>query len=135
MRIQLLLFAVACFLISAVLPGCHTSHQYTTTHKTSKQPKFIEDIYLNGHNKSSVTENGIDPSKPKPKATAKPKLTLPIPDEEHPEAVPMETCAIEPPKKEHYSEKELSGLKDKYAEILGLRPKEIKNYSLYQFID
>lgn len=139
MRIRIFLFAIACLLMNIFLTGCHTSRQYVA-HKSSKQPpKFIDDIYLNGHNKISSTENAIDATKPKPKpkpAPAKPsKKVIEMPDEEHPEAAPMETCAIEPPKKEHYSDKEINNMRDKYADILGIRPKEITNFSLYQFIE
>ena len=138
-RIHIRLFAVACFSISVALSGCHTSHK-TTTHKTAKQqPKFIDDVYINGHNKNSMTENAIDPTKPKPKPTPpeKTKKTAPPPppDEEMVDTAHMEVCAIEPPKKEHYSDRENNEIRRKYAEMIGVKPKEITNYSLYQFIN
>ena len=138
MRIQILLATIACFLIITVLPGCHTSHKYAAAHKSSKQPKFIDDVYISGHNKKSSTENAIDPTKPKPKvikAQEKPEKTEELAEEEIVDPAHEETCAIEPPKKEHYSDKENNQVRKKYAEILGLKQKEITNYSLYQFID
>ncbi len=133
-RIQIFLFAITCFFISTAISGCHTSRKNAVA-KSSKQPKFIDDVYINGHNKVSMTENGIDPSKPKPKAIPNPKKPEPISDDEATDNVPEETCAIEPLKKEHYTEKENNQVRKKYAEMLGVKPKEITNYTLYQFID
>ena len=119
------------------LTGCHTT-QKAVAHKTAKQPQFIDDVYINAHNKTSVTENAIDPTKPKPKAKPieKPKKTIePPPDEDIVDTTHMETCAIEPPKKEHYSDRENNIVRKKYAEMIGVKPKDINNFTLYQFID
>ena len=133
MRIHIPLFAIACFLISTVLSGCHTSKKYTAA-KTSKQPKFIDGVYLNGHDKTTVNTNGIDPTKPKPK-TPPPSPNTEIADEDVADSIPNEVCAIDPPKKEHYSEKENNQIRKKYADLLGVKQKDITNYTLYQFID
>ena len=135
MRIQILLFTLACFLSLAILPGCHTSHK-AVAHKSSKQPRFIDDVYINGHNKTSATANAIDPSRPKPR---NPERTKKPPKEEADQSgvsVPMEKCAIEPVfKKNTYSKKEETRIVKKYADMIGVKPKEISSNTLYEFID
>ncbi len=136
MRIHILLFTVVCFLLSTVLSGCHTSHE-AVAHKTSRQPKFIDDVYINGHNKSNATANAIDPARPKPKTkVAEPKVVQKEETDQSEVSVPMEKCAIEPIfKKESFTAKQDREVRKKYAEILGIKPKEITNNTLYEFID
>ena len=107
-------------------------------HKSSRQPRFIDDIYINGHKKTNATANAIDPSHPKPKVQPKPK-TLPPPQDEADQSdvtVPMEKCAIEPVfKKGTYSKKEETRIVKKYAEMIGIAPGDVSNTTLYEFID
>ena len=99
--------------MSSILSGCHTSHQ-AVAHKTSHQPKFIDDVYINGHNKSNATVNAIDGSKPKPKSKAPEQPAF---------------------KKETFTPKQEKEVKKKYADMLGIKPKDITNNTLYEFID
>ena len=138
MKIHIILFTIACFLISTFLTGCHTSHKYTA-HKTSKQPKFITGIYMDGHRKHGMTPNAIDPTKApeKPKAYARshhvePETSIECRDM----GVPAQGCVFEKPVVQiRYSETENNEVRKKYADMLGLKPKEISNNTLYQFID
>ncbi len=137
MRIHILLFTVVCFLLGTFLSSCHTGHE-AVAHKTSHQPKFIDDVYINGHAKSSATANAIDPAKPKPRIADKSKKPSPQQDEtdQSEVTVPMEKCAIEPVfKKDTYTAKQEKEVKKKYADMLGIKPKEISSNTLYEFID
>ncbi|MES2702464.1 MAG: NlpC/P60 family protein [Bacteroidota bacterium] len=116
MRKRLYSFTTACILLS-VLPGCHTHKKYAAA-KSAKNPKFINDVYISGHAKNSATENAIARSK----------------------AAPGKKHAATPPAASSHTEnngRELgrTEVRKKYAEILGIKTKEIDNYPLYQFID
>lgn len=50
-------------LVLVVLASCQTAKPVHKTAKKSSQPKFIEGIYLNGHNKTIVATNAIEPKK------------------------------------------------------------------------
>jgi lipoprotein Spr len=105
MRRHLLLVTIACLLLTA-LQSCHTHKKYAAN-KSSSQPKFINGVYINGHNKSG-TENTTahNTKKTKQKTGNGNRETL-----------------------------SSGALKKKYSEILGVRQKEIDNFPLYQFID
>jgi lipoprotein Spr len=119
MRRHLFFFTTACILLFT-LQSCHTHKKYAAN-KSSKKPKFINDVYINGHNKSSTTKNSIAvaPAKKSPKKTRSGSVNA-----DHTDSDQAEKATLEP-----------SALKRKYADILGIRPKEIDNFSLYQFID
>jgi len=119
-----------------LLAGCHAGRK-AVVHKSSKQPKFIDDIYIGGHNKTNATANAIDPTRPKPKAQPKPKAAPIVEETDQSEvSVPMEKCTIEPVfKKNAYSKKEETRILKKYAEMIGITPKDISSTTLYEFID
>jgi cell wall-associated NlpC family hydrolase len=128
-----------CLLLLTVLTSCHTSKQ-ATAYRSAKQPKFIGDIYMNGHNKSNTTVEAIKPTvkTEKPKRNPKPTIT-PSPA---PAPVTTEDVAVMETKHAVSNDEEPiemgpdpKKLKKKYAEIIGVRPKEIDNYALYKFID
>lgn len=111
-----ILFTIACILLSQLLDSCHSSRKAVSS--KSRQPKFINDVSIAPHNKNNVTHNAIDPKKyPKTYASAKP---IPV-------TVSKSTKVdkVEPP----------NVIRKKYAAIIGVKPKEITNYALYQFID
>ena len=116
---QLPRYISTCLLFIVVLASCHTAKKQVMASTTGKQPKFIGDIYMNGHNKSNATTNGIKPitkaDKAKHAAKVEQKETQDI---EEAEALPI-------PRK----------LRKKYADMLGVKGKEIDNYPLYKFID
>ncbi len=111
MRRFLLFFST---LVVLFMTGCHTSHKATAHH--SKNPKFIDDIYMDRHNKNSATQDGVD---------KKGKYV----EKKHTEKGRGNSYAdndrTEVPK----------NLRDKYASILGVNKKEIINARLYKFID
>ena len=119
-----LLFTVACIVLAIVLDSCHSSQKATYSH--SSKPKFINDVAFAPHNKSNVTHNAIDPKKytPKPAPKSATVAQKPVKKVVAPVAGRKETYE-EPPKV----------VRNKYAEILGVQPKEITNKTLYQFID
>lgn len=116
-----------CMLLLFLLTSCHTGKQ-AVAHKSAK-PKFINDIYMNGHNKSSATANAIKPTvvPEKQKHTTKAASATATQEPEQQYAQPLsERLAEKPvPKK----------LRNKYSEIIGVRAKDIDNYPLYYFID
>jgi cell wall-associated NlpC family hydrolase len=139
MKKRLLLFTIACIL-SPLLDGCHSSHK-TVAHKTSKQPEFINDIYIAPHNKSSATANAITPKRAPEKAKA---TTLAAKKDSYPPpsvtasagSTRIYPASYKLQKEKDEDEPELPrSVKKKYAEILGVKTKEISNASLYLFID
>ena len=143
MKKRLLLFTIACIL-SSLLDSCHSSHK-TVAHKSSKQPQFIDDVYIAPHNKSSATANAIStkkaPAKAKAAALADKKEVYPTP----PATASAGKMKVYPAsykfQKEKDKEKEDEepelprSIKKKYADILGVKAKEISNASLFLFID
>ncbi len=131
MRVYLYLFS--CFAIF-LLTSCHTSRKATAHH--SRTPKFIDDIYMDRHNKNCATAECIDKA-------AK------YPDRKYPErrwtnrkssgeksvAATNNEGRKETTPHLDISRTEARGLKEKYAAILGINPKDIANVPLFQFID
>lgn len=107
MRRRLFFFTTSCLLLSA-LQSCHTHKKYAAS-QSSKNPKFINDVYINGHNKNSDTRNTAART-----PTKKTRSGSNV--ENHEDLSP-------------------GALRRKYSEILGIRQKDISNYALYQFID
>src|ERR1035438_8542549 len=111
-----ILFTIACILLSQLLDSCHSSRKAVSS--KSHPPKFINDVSIAPHNKNNVTHNAIDPKKfPRTYASSKP---IPV-------TVSKSTKVdkVEPP----------NVIRKKYAAIIGVKPKEITNSSLYQFIE
>jgi cell wall-associated NlpC family hydrolase len=140
MKKRLLLFTLAC-ISASLLDSCHSSRK-TVAHKSSRQPKFIEDVSIAPHNKSSVTANAITPRKTPEKTKA-----IASADKKGIYADPPTTASagknnvypasysIQNEKDDDDEPKLPRSIKKKYAEILGVRTKEIRNASLYLFID
>jgi cell wall-associated NlpC family hydrolase len=118
MRKHLYLVTAACLLLT-LLPGCHTHKKYASNH-SSRKPQFINDIYINGHNKSSATENAIAHTSPKKHTEKNSGKNAHENVDDHAD----ERVELDPRE-----------LKRKYADILGVRTKEIDNTTLYRFID
>ena len=101
---------LSCFFVLG-LTACHTSRKATAS--KSKDPKFIDDIYLDRHNRKcktcdAVDKNGRIPGKKYAGSNKDPDYNQP--------GVPR-------------------GLREKYAEKMGVRNKDITNGPLYRFID
>ena len=118
MKNRLFLFNTACILFTIILSSCHTSRHAVASR--NKQPKFIDDIYMNRHEKSNKTVSGT-PRHDKAPETA----TADKPGEE----------ATIPDNLPTLSKKEMNSIRKKYAEMLGVKPKEIDNSTLFEFID
>jgi len=101
----------------AFIVACHSS-KHTAHNSYSKKPKFIDDIYVGRHNRNSVK---MDVVQHKKGATKKSKT------ENIDEDSKQQTAEIDPADK--------GTLREKYANKLGIKSKEIKNYTLYEFID
>jgi len=147
MKNKILLFASACLLSIATLVSCHThkkaapprlpahsSAPKPVSRKSSRQPQFIDNMYMDHHNKSSATANAIQ-TKPVAKLYTEPQR--PIASTTPKETYMAEPYSVKMPRHAHerYSEEETNALSKKYAEILGVKPKFIDNLSLYSFID
>jgi lipoprotein Spr len=114
MRKHLYLVTAACVLLT-LLPGCHTHKKYASN-RSSRKPQFINDVYISGHNKSSATENAVAHTPPKKSGSRNANTRNAEREEERITLDPRE-------------------LKRKYADILGVKTKELDNTSLYQFVD
>jgi len=109
-----------------MLMGCHTTRQTTVHH--SRQPHFINDVYLDGHSESNTRSNAVSRHQPPPEKkylgpeyadnsrTCDPKTLNNDP------LLGNNTLAV-------------NGLKEKYATLLNESPANITNYSLYHFIE
>lgn len=133
MRIYIQLISCLCLV---VLASCHTTHK-ATAHR-SRQPRFIDDIYMDGHNKNSSTAEAIDKSVKYPeqkytnrKRTDKPKTKAETRDNKNKVAGKAPVT-----KPDNDNTPGMSGnIKDKYAGLMGVSRKEVSNASLYNFID
>lgn len=131
-------------LVSILLTGCHTTQKASTAYKSSKQPRFISDIYISGHNKTSTTADAITPAVPKPEKTKPANARHKVPSQE-PATTTYSSAPVASTGKDLGVSVVPSGgsviladpsfLRKKYSDILGIRPKEISNYPLYTFID
>ena len=136
MKKLVLLFTFACLLLTAVLVSCHSS-KYAVAHKSSK-PKFIDNVYIAAHNKNNATDNAIDRHKAPEKARSNSKAQANNRDREtnkQATASNTQTAGIIPPRGKVNKIAEPGVVRKKYSELLGVNPKEITNFSLYQFID
>ena len=127
MRFFLQLFFVVCFV---ALAGCQTSRKASAHH--SRQPHFIDDIYMDSHNKLSSTSNGISRYVAPPPPAPPEKKYVAKKSEEHtsPHDVSLEKTfpvTTDPNRS--------SVLIGKYASLLNVASSSISNYSLYQFIE
>jgi cell wall-associated NlpC family hydrolase len=110
---------IKCILLCLVLvsigaTGCHVSKKATARH--SKQPKFLDDVYIGKHEKGASTPNAIDHNTRNPERHAPKKSVTKRPE---PDVLPSEKRA----------------LKEKYASTLGVSKQDITNTTLYSFID
>lgn len=134
MKKQLFNFTAACLLIIVTLSGCQTVKKSPMAYKNTRQPKFISGIYLNGHNKTSATGNAIDPRRiPVHTPTVNDKKpfekTVPIANAGPAASIPDNK---EPLKFDLVSDNLTS---NKYADMIGIRSKDIGNLELFRFID
>ena len=127
-------YCLVCFFFLASLCACESTKKTTSTHRS--QPKFIDNVYIAGHNKSDVKADAINHHKRPERTkiasapTATPSLKSVITSQDAPLA------NREPPGKDGINfSKDQKAVKKKYADILGIQPQDITNYSLYQFID
>jgi len=146
MKKQLLLFTIAC-IISILLDGCQSSHK-TVASKSSKQPKFIDNVYIAPHNKSNATADAITPPRKADvkRAEKHQTVTPPVAQETITNATitTKETASLgkviyptsyKVRKHHDKDDDELRDIRNKYAGILGVKPKDLDNIALYQFID
>ena len=129
MKKLVLLFTFACVLLSMITVSCRSRKQ-AVAHKSSK-PKFIDNVYIAPHNKNNATTDAIDPRKPaeRSKPGEKPRQTTVLKAN-----LTTQPASLYPPgKMDKVSPPNV--VRKKYSEMLGIPPKDITNFSLYQFID
>ncbi len=141
MKDQSFIFTSACLFIVVFFTSCHTTKTTASAIKYSRQPKFIKDMYLNGHNKSSSTANAIEPRKMPVHKPVKEEEEI-IPEVKIVENKPVETIfVVSRPKVQNAAIQEPADLAAdntvdiKYADMIGMESKEITNHQLYKFID
>lgn len=138
-KMKLLLHFFACVSILGLV-SCETTYRTTAHH--SRQPQFIDDIYMDKHNKNCTTTECID-------------KTVKYPENKYAErrrtgnargkgtagnnvSAGNNRTATTAPKGEIMLGPDNSAyddIKDKYANMMGVSRKEINNTSLYRFID
>jgi cell wall-associated NlpC family hydrolase len=150
MRSRLLLFT-AC-IIQILLTSCHTGHQYASRSRKTTPPHFINDIYMDGHHKAGAKAEAIErvTYRRPPKNEEEPitgaaddrRSNEPVKDVAY--ASSDKEVSLKPgykpeendePIHRAISRRESKGLRNKYSEILQVKPKDITNYPLYEFID
>ncbi len=131
MRIYIQLFSIVSLLVFA---SCNTT-QKATAHR-SRQPRFIDDIYMDGHNKNCTTTECIDKSVkyPEQKYTAKRKIAKPVGANTGKAPVAGNTKSKGKSETGNKSV-ENNPLTEKYASMMGVANRDIDNYSLFKFID
>ena len=122
MKKRLFLFTIACTLV-ILFESCHTGKQ-TVSYHSSRQPKFIKNVYIAPHHKSNGTVNAIDHSKRQEQATNNSGA-------QHAETPIIAKGDEEPILTRHESKV----IRKKYAGKLGISPRQIDNFALYKFID
>ena len=132
------LFTFACLLLLVGLDSCHSSHH--VAYRSSKQPKFIDNVYIAPHNKSNATANAIDHHKAPEKTksgskTAANNKVVASNNKVVATTDKTQVFTIAPPSGKMNKVAEPNMVRKKYSEMLGVKPKEITNFSLYQFID
>jgi cell wall-associated NlpC family hydrolase len=151
MRGKIHLFITVCFVAVLLLAGCHTSKPVArhpsaphaapkpVARKTTRQPKFIDNVYMDHHNKTGATAYAIQPKKTpvKPKVQANTEHETAIASTEPKAVFLKETYTPKDirPAHETYPDERNNRLCKKYAEILEVKPRDIENEYLYRFID
>ncbi len=137
MRKRFILFTFAC-IITNLLTSCHTSEQ-AVSDKSSHQPRFINNVYIEPHNRSSATTDAIDNSKQPVATRNNGKLHKTHIREKSASKPVAKTVSTEPapaPLTPVVTTKELpKSAKRKYADLLGVSATDISNSALYNFID
>jgi cell wall-associated NlpC family hydrolase len=133
---KLLTFPIACLLVTLLLTSCQAGKKVTSSNKYARQPKFINGIYLDGHNKTTAKPNAIN--------TKKGFLT-PITIKEEQKTIEKTEVEVAPNPGAVAREKKTEPVSfdlvsdnvvgNKYAEMIGLDQNVNTNKQLYRFID
>jgi cell wall-associated NlpC family hydrolase len=124
MKRLLLVFTLACSLIT-LLSSCHTSEKAVTS-RSSRQPKFINNVYIDPHNRTGATANAID----RTKRAERPKQAPKSPQRQAPASAKTNAALVSTRQPDNGNI-----VFNKYAQILGVSPGELRNTTLYKFID
>lgn len=125
MKKYLLLITITC--IVPLLHSCHSSQEAVAYH-SPRQPKFINNVYIDPHKKTSSTANAIDRVK-RPERPKDPKPIVHYAKQTQATATVKQTADVTPVKPEE------AGLKAKYADMMGISPADLVSLALYRFID
>lgn len=133
---KLLTFCTACLMVTLLLTGCQTGKKVASNSKYARQPKFINGIYLDGHNKTTAKTNAINTKKglPTPITVKEEQKTI---EKAEFEVTPNPVAAAREKKTEPVSFDLISDnlVGNKYAEMIGLDQSATTNKVLYRFID
>jgi lipoprotein Spr len=146
MKKRLYLFTIVCVLTVAV-SSCQSSHK-AVAQQSNKQPQFLDNVYIAGHNKTNATADAVAVIK-KPATKKKAETHKPTPkpqpqvDAKEVAYAGKDPMAYAPhhradrraEKASEEQEDNARELRKKYAAILGVKPKELQNVALFAFID
>lgn len=134
LRMRIFLQIIVCLSVT-FLVGCESAY-HTTAHR-SRQPRFIDDIYMDKHNKNCATNECIDKSfkYPENKASERrhtgkgrtPAVAVKTP--------PPTPRPVTKPVAPANSVDVPDAVRDKYAGMMGVTGREVANAQLYKFID
>ncbi len=116
-------------LVPVFLASCHTGRKAVSSR--SRQPRFIDDIYIDGHNRTAKTADGVDRNVKPPAKTYPGKKIASTKKTTHPEVRKVDADIP----KVCISKGQSKELADKYANMLNVGRKDISNTNLYSFID
>jgi cell wall-associated NlpC family hydrolase len=139
---QIITFTTAFIILSLFFTSCHTGQQYAT-HRSSRQPKFMGDVYLTPHvadleskpiAKSPVIKKIVPEPIVEEAKDEEPEVAV-----EAPVAESKVTIIHLPPRNVptvvNSPSASYDSILNKYAGLLGIMPKNITNTCLYEFIE
>ncbi|MCF8450175.1 MAG: C40 family peptidase [Taibaiella sp.] len=123
-------------MVTLLVASCQTGKKVASNSKYSRQPKFINGIYLDGHNKTTAKTNAISTKKglPTPITVKEEQKTI---EKTELDVAPNPVAAAREEKTEPVSFDLVSDnlVGNKYAEMIGLDHNVTSNKQLYRFID
>lgn len=125
-------------LSALTLVSCETTKH--TVARRSRQPQFIDDIYMDKHNKNCTTTECIDKSikYPENKTVVKKHTGRWKPGPATASAAPVPAKSTTAPRGEvklDMDSNPAESLREKYASMMGVGRRDITNAALYKFID
>jgi cell wall-associated NlpC family hydrolase len=126
---------ITSFLVCAfAMLSCHDGKK-TVSRASNKNPKFLDDVYVGKHHKTSVIRQPKEEEIAEVDKTVKDTTEIPIIKFKKDESEPPSCYVPRDLKEVHISKSEQNKLIEKYAAMMNVSAKDISNVLLYRFID